>query len=106
MTWGARGGPPKPPALRAPAKPWRSASAGSIEQSRTRGQLFEDPDFPVLHLEQDHVDPRLVVLIELDRAERRVLHVDFRERGANRRAVGLAVLLQRDLERGHHRVLE
>ena len=59
--------------------------------------------WPSLHLDQDHVDPGLVIRVELDGPERRVLDVDLLERGADRRAVGLAVLLERDLQRRHHR---
>jgi hypothetical protein len=33
-TWGAQSGPPKPPALRAPAEPWRSASVQSGPTTR------------------------------------------------------------------------
>src|SRR5918996_2314783 len=91
-------------------RPCRTCSRMSpislLEQRRARRQLLEDAELAVADLEQDHVDPRLVVVVELDRPQRRVLDVDLRQRGADAGAVGLAVLLQRDLERRRHRPLE
>src|SRR5437762_3445885 len=78
----------------------------SIQQRRARLELLEDAQLAVAHLEQDHVDPGLVVVVELDRAERRVLDVDLFQRGADAPAIGLALLLQRDLDRRHDRPLE
>src|SRR5438445_8673008 len=78
----------------------------AIQQRRARLELLEDAQLAVAHLEQDHVDPRLVVVVELDRAERRVLDVDLLQRRADGLAIGSAVLLQRDLDRGHDRPLE
>src|SRR5919106_3885896 len=91
-------------------RPCRTCSRMSpislLEQRRARRQLLQDAELAVLHLEQDHVDPRLVVVVELDRAERRVLDVDLLERGPDRRAVGLARLLERDLDGRGYRPLE
>src|SRR5262249_37320800 len=78
----------------------------SIQERRARRQLFEDLELAVTHLDQDHVDPRLVVGVELDRAKRRVLDVHFLQRRADGLAIGLAVLLERDLQRWYHRPLE
>src|SRR5256712_12442022 len=81
-------------------------SAGSIQERRARLELLEDAQVAVAHLDQDHVDPGLVIGVELDRAERRVLDVDLLQRRADGLAIGSAVLLQRDLDRGHDRPLE
>src|SRR5215472_1645726 len=77
-----------------------------LQDGGAGGDLLEQADLAALHLEQDHVDPRLVVIVELDGAERRLLHVDLLERVADGLAIGLAVLLERQLDRRHHRVLE
>src|SRR5882724_10181841 len=100
IRWGPRNGPQTPRVVRgAPAEPWRP----SIQERRARLELLEDAQLAVAHLEQDHVDPRLVVVVELDRAQRRVLDVDLLQRRADGLAIGLAVLLQRELDRGHDR---
>src|SRR5262245_62147425 len=78
----------------------------SIQERRARRQLLDDVQLAVTHLDQDHVDPGLVIGVELDRAERRGLAVDFFERGADRLAIGLALLFERDLERRHDRPFE
>src|SRR2546428_2376316 len=78
-------------------------SAGSIQERRARLELLEDAQLAVAHLDQDHVDPGLVVIVELDRAQRRVLDVDLLQRRADGLAIGLAVLLQRDLDGRHDR---
>src|SRR5260370_14895665 len=103
ITWGPRNGPQTRRVVRgAPAERWRN----SIQQRRASLELFEDAELAVAHLDQDHVDPGLVVVVELDRAERRVLDVDLRQRRADGLAIGLAVLLQRDLDGRHDRPLE
>src|SRR2546428_6387320 len=78
-------------------------SAGSIEERRARLELLEDAQLAVAHLDQDHVDPGLVIGVELDWPQRRVLDVDLLQRRADGLPIGLAVLLQRDLDRGHDR---
>src|SRR5437879_2707405 len=84
----------------------RTSEIRSVQQRRARLELLQNAKLAVAHLEQDHVDPRLVVVIELDRPERRVLDVDLLQRRADGLAIGSAVLLQRDLDRRHDRPLE
>src|SRR5439155_1340439 len=103
VTWGPRNGPqtPKRSERPGPAVALLDHPSRSIEQGRARRQLFEDAQLAVAHLEQDHVDPGLVMVVELDRTERRVLDVDLLQRRADRLAIGVPLLLQRDLDRGH-----
>src|ERR671918_2258021 len=61
----------------------------SIQQRRARGQLLEDAKLAVAHLDQDHVDPRLVIGVELDGPQRRVLDVHLFQGRADGRPVGL-----------------
>src|SRR5207245_11511567 len=84
----------------------RTSEIRSVQQRRARLELLQNAKLAVTHLEQDHVNPRLVVVIELDRPERRVLDVDLLQRRADGLAIGSDVLLQRGLERGQHRPLE
>src|SRR5919201_83267 len=88
VTWGPRNGPQTPnrSERRGAAVALLDHPARSIQQSRARRQLLEDVQLAVTHLDEDHVDPRLVIGVEFDRAERRVLDVDLLER----RADGLA----------------
>src|SRR5205814_306839 len=108
VTWGPRNGPqtPKRSECPGPAVALLDHPSRSIEQGRARRQLFEDAQLAVAHLEQDHVDPGLVMVVELDRTERRVLDVDLLQRRADRLAIGVSLLLQRDLDRGHDGPLE
>src|SRR5262249_57721887 len=78
----------------------------SVKERRACRQLFQDVELTVADLDQYHVDPGLVIGVELDRAERRVLDVDLLQRCADGLAIGLTMLLERDLERRHHRPLE
>src|SRR5207249_212344 len=104
---GAPTWPPNPPGGSGrPGSAVAPLEFASIQQGRARRQLFEDAQLAVAHLEQDHVDPGLVMVVELDRTERRVLDVDLLQRRADRLAIGVPLLLQRDLDRGHDGPLE
>src|SRR5882724_4078965 len=95
IKWGPRNGPQTPKRSERPGGAVTLLEYASIEERGARRQLFQDPELAVAHLDQDHVDPRLVIGVELDRAQRRVLDVDLFQRVADRLAIGLAVLLQR-----------
>src|SRR5438034_3017031 len=73
VTWGPRNGPqtPKRSERPGPAVALLDHPSRSIEQGRARRQLFEDAQLAVAHLEQDHVDPGLVMVVELDRTDRK-----------------------------------
>src|SRR5687767_14924955 len=93
--------------------PWRSCSSrsstgapGLLQERGAGGDLLDDLELAAAHLDQDHVDPRLVVLVELDGPDGRVLHVDLREGVADGLAVGLARRLDRLLDGGDDSVLE
>ena len=110
ITWGPRDGPQAPGAARdAPAEPGRPSypACRSIQERRARGDFLQNLELAVAHLDQDHVDPGLVVLVELDRAQRRVLDVDLFERGRGStgdrpcRSSSCAISMRR-----HHRPLE
>src|SRR3989442_6511191 len=81
---------------------WR----GLPENRRARRELLDDPELDASHLDEDHVDPGLVILVELDRADRRVLHIDLLEGVPDRRPIRSAGLLDRELERRGDGVLE
>src|SRR5215470_9691297 len=108
ISWGPRHGPQTPRRSERPGEAVALLDHGlrSIQQGRARRQLLEDVQLAVTHLDQDHVDPGLVIGVELDRTKRRILDVDLFERGANRLAIGLALFFERDLERRHHRPFE
>src|SRR5690242_3537312 len=85
VTMGAPTWPPNPQTFGAPRRS-RCAPLSrdrSIQERRARRQLLENVQLPVAHLDQDHVDPRLVIRVELDRTKRRLLDVDLLERGAD-----------------------
>src|SRR5688572_28208309 len=93
--------------------PWRSCSSRSstgspgLLQERGRGRdLLDHLELAAAHLDEDHVDPRLVILVELDGTDGRVLDVDLREGVADRLAIRLARGLDRLFDGGDHGVLE
>src|SRR5437764_1715267 len=101
-TWPPPGGSGRPGGGVAPLE----HAIRSIEERGACRQLFHDAELAVAHLDQDHVDPGLVVVVELDRSQRRVLDVHLLQRGTDGLPIGLALLLERDLQRRHHRPLE
>src|SRR5687768_2312347 len=93
--------------------PWRSCSSrsstgspGLLQERGTGRDPLDDLELAATHLDEDHVDPRLVILVELDGADGRVLHVHLLERVTNGLPVRLARLLDGALDGGHHGVLE
>src|SRR2546430_2717010 len=93
--------------------PWRSCSSrsstgspGLLQERGRRRDLLDDLELSAAHLDEDHVDPRLVILVELDGTDGRVLDVDLREGIADGFPVGPTRRPDRLLDGGHHRVLE
>src|SRR4030095_7336101 len=84
----------------------RCACSAPPGSGRLGRHLLHDLELVVLDLEQDHVDVRLVVVVELDGTHRRVRDVHLLQGVADRLAIDLAGLLDRDLDGGHDRVLE
>src|SRR5690348_5655517 len=88
-------------------RPWTSCSTRSLKRSlRLDRDLLEHLQLAAADLDQEHVDERLVGVVELDAPHRGVGDVHLLERVADRLAVGLPRLLDGLLDGGGDRVAE